>query len=64
MAPDEEVLQFAGEQQRAVPTLNRLELFRLHRSTGENQTGIIACTRDDDNPGAFANRIRAAPCRH
>lgn len=60
MVPDEEVLQFATEQQRAVLTLNRLDFFRLHRSTGGNHAGIIACTRDDENPHAFANRIHTA----
>lgn len=60
MVPDEEVLSFATEQQRAVLTLNRLDFFRLHRSTGGHHAGIIACTRDEENPAAFALRIHEA----
>ncbi|MBL9115289.1 MAG: DUF5615 family PIN-like protein [Verrucomicrobiaceae bacterium] len=60
MVPDEEVLNFATEQQRAVLTLNRLDFFRLHRSTSGQHSGIIACTRDDANPAAFALRIHEA----
>lgn len=58
--PDDEVLAFATEQQRAVLTLNRLDFFRLHRSTSGQHGGIIACTRDDADPGALAQRIDAA----
>lgn len=60
MVPDEEVLTFATQQQRAVLTLNRLDFFRLHGSTGAQHAGIIACTRDDENPAAFALRIHSA----
>ena len=60
MVPDDEVLKFASGQQRAVLTLNRLDFFRLHRSTHGGHSGIIACTRDDENPAAFARRIHAA----
>lgn len=60
MVPDDEVLRFASEQQRAVLTLNRLDFFLLHRSTNGQHAGIIACTRDDENPAAFARRIHAA----
>ncbi len=60
MVPDDEVLTFATLQQRAVLTLNRLDFFRLHRSTSGQHAGIIACTRDDENPGAFALRIHSA----
>lgn len=60
MVPDDEVLRFATEQGRAVLTLNRLDFFRLHRSTGGQHAGIIACTRDDENPAAFASRIHTA----
>ena len=55
--PDDEVLRFATEQQRAVLTLNRLDFFRLHRSTDGRHAGIIACTRDDANATALAQRI-------
>jgi predicted nuclease of predicted toxin-antitoxin system len=58
--PDEEVLHFATEEKRAVLTLNRLDFFRLHRSTQGLHEGIIACTRDDANPVEFAHRIHAA----
>lgn len=60
MVPDEEVLRFAVEQGRAVVTLNRLDFFRLHRETEGRHCGIIACTRDDADPGAFARRIDTA----
>lgn len=60
MVPDDEVLAFATQQQRAVLTLNRLDFFRLHRSTGAQHAGIIACTRDEENPAAFALRIHSA----
>jgi predicted nuclease of predicted toxin-antitoxin system len=58
--PDDEVLDFAIEQKRAVLTLNRLDFFRLHRDRGGMHEGIIACTLDDANPSAFAQRIDAA----
>ncbi|MBP6600201.1 MAG: DUF5615 family PIN-like protein [Verrucomicrobiales bacterium] len=57
MVPDDEVLRYAIEQSRAVLTLNRLDFFRLHRDTGGRHAGIIACTRDDADPVAFAGRI-------
>ncbi len=60
MVPDDEVLMFATHQQRAVLTLNRIDFFRLHRSPIGQHAGIIACTRDDENPCAFAHRIHAA----
>jgi len=59
MVPDEEVLRFAVEQGRAVLTLNRLDFFRLHRDTGGQHMGIIACTRDDADPARFSDRIDA-----
>ncbi len=58
--PDDEVLAFAIEEARAVLTLNRLDFFRLHRSTQGCHGGIIACTRDDASPAALARRIHAA----
>jgi hypothetical protein len=60
MVPDEEVLKFATEQGRSLITLNRLDFYRLHRSTSGQHAGIITCTRDDENPAAFAQRIHAA----
>ncbi len=56
MVADEEVLQFAAELGRAVLTLNRLDFFRLHRSTHGSHAGIIACTRDTGDVAAFALR--------
>jgi len=57
MVPDEEVLSFAVEHDRSVLTLNRRDFFRLHRDTGGQHKGIIACTRDDADPSGFAERI-------
>ena len=53
--PDDEVLRYATEQQRAVLTLNRLDFFRLHRVAGPH-AGIVACTQDADS-AALARRI-------
>ena len=58
--PDEQVLAFVHELGRAVITLNRLDLIRLHRDTGGSHSGIIVCTRDDADPAAFARRIHTA----
>ena len=44
---DEEVLQFAVSDGRAVVTLNRKHFFRLH-SQRPGHSGIIACTYDPD----------------
>jgi hypothetical protein len=45
---DEEVLNFATAQGRAVITHNRRHFFRLdHQSAGQH-AGIIACTYDPD----------------
>ena len=45
--PDEQVLEFAIAENRAVLTFNRKDFFRLHKTT-PNHTGIIACTYDAD----------------
>lgn len=58
--PDDDVLSYATGQQRAVLTLNRLDFFRLHKATNGHHAGIIACTRDDADPVAFARRIASA----
>lgn len=58
--PDEDVLAFATEQQRAVLTLNRFDFIRLHGGTQGAHGGIIVCTRDDFDPAAFASRIDTA----
>lgn len=54
--PDEEVLQFAKSQQRAVLTFNRLHFLRLHRETQAVHEGIIVCSTDHD-VAALAHRI-------
>ena len=55
---DEEVLEFAVADGRAVVTLNRKHFFRLHRCH-PHHAGIVACTYDADFV-ALAGRIHAA----
>ena len=45
--PDEEVLEFAVSQRRAVITLNRKHFVQLHRRESDH-SGIIVCTFDRD----------------
>jgi len=45
--PDEEVLAFATDVDRAVVTLNRRDFIRLH-ATGVQHGGIVVCTVDSD----------------
>ncbi|ACK73657.1 conserved hypothetical protein [Gloeothece citriformis PCC 7424] len=47
---DEEVLDFACQQSRAVLTLNRKDFVRLHRLQ-LNHSGIIVCSQDTDWQG-------------
>jgi hypothetical protein len=56
--PDEQVLDFARDQQRAVVTLNRKHFIRLHQERPDH-SGIIVCTYDPDFPGQ-ARRIHEA----
>lgn len=56
--PDEEVLEFAVGEDRAVLTLNRKHFMRLYKVT-DNHSGIIVCTVDADFAGQ-AGRIHAA----
>ncbi len=56
--PDEAVLAFAVEQNRAVLTLNRKHFIRLHAQRPRHR-GIIVCTFDPDF-AAQAGRIHAA----
>ncbi|WP_179198334.1 DUF5615 family PIN-like protein [Nostoc sp. T09] len=44
---DEEVLNFAHEQQRVVITLNREDFISLHKQ-GQQHSGIIICKEDRD----------------
>lgn len=55
---DEEVLNFAVENNRAVLTLNRKDFIKLHH-TISNHYGIIIC-RDDRNWQELAQRINKA----
>ncbi len=55
---DEEVLEFAVSDGRAVLTLNRKHFFRLHRQR-PGHAGIIACTYDPDFI-ALAEHVHAA----
>jgi predicted nuclease of predicted toxin-antitoxin system len=48
--PDEDVLTFATQQERAVITLNRDDFIALHRS-GIPHNGIIICKTDRDYVG-------------
>ena len=43
--PDEDVLEFARSQNRAVLTINRKHFVRLHQSKAAH-AGIVACTLD------------------
>ncbi|MFM6013968.1 MAG: DUF5615 family PIN-like protein [Dolichospermum sp.] len=45
--PDEEVLNFAIQEERAILTLNRYDFIQLHRLQ-PNHSGIIVCTNDSD----------------
>jgi Domain of unknown function (DUF5615) len=56
--PDDEVLTFATENNRAVVTQNRRDFIRLHRLQ-PNHGGIIVCS-DDRDWDALAQRIHAA----
>jgi len=56
--PDENVLEFAVQDERAVLTLNRKHFIRLHRERPEHW-GIIVCAFDPDFPGQ-SERIDAA----
>ncbi|MFZ1239986.1 MAG: DUF5615 family PIN-like protein [Anaerolineae bacterium] len=45
--PDNAVLAYAAENERAVLTLNRRDFIRLH-GQNQNHAGIIVCTEDRD----------------
>lgn len=54
--PDEVVLAWATQLDRAVLTLNHRDFRRLHRRLGGVHAGIVSCTPDPD-PSALAVRI-------
>lgn len=56
--PDEDVLAFAIEDNRAVVTLDRQDFIRLHYDSCEH-CGIIVCTNDTDRL-RMANRLNEA----
>lgn len=56
--PDEAVLAFAINQQRAVLTINRKDFIRLHLQN-PNHAGIIVCTFDANFAGQ-AQRIHSS----
>ncbi len=60
--PDEAVLAFAVENERAVLTLNRKHFIRLHKEAPEH-AGIIVCSFDPDFVGQ-AQRIHEAIQTH
>ena len=55
--PDEEVLWFATETERAVITHNRQDFIRLHRLNPVHE-GVIVCTENSDFP-VLAAKIHA-----
>ena len=56
--PDNDVLEFATHDDRALLTLNRKHFIRLHRARPDH-AGIIVCTVDPDFAGQ-AHRIDQA----
>jgi hypothetical protein len=56
--PDDQVLSFAVQENRALLTINRKDFIPFHEK-GIHHTGIIVCTQDSDTAGQ-ANRIHAA----
>lgn len=56
--PDDAVLAFASQQNRAVLTLNRRDFIRLHQQ-GANHAGIVVC-KDDRDKIQLAKRISQA----
>jgi predicted nuclease of predicted toxin-antitoxin system len=59
--PDEEVLSFGIQEERAILTLNRYDFIRLHRLQ-PNHSGIIVCTNDSDR-NRMSQRLHEAICQ-
>ena len=53
--PDEQVLEFATQNQRILLTINKRDFIRLH-TINPNHAGIIVCSQDADI-GGQAERI-------
>ena len=56
--PDDQVLAYATRQNRAVLTVNRSDVIKLHKQNADH-AGIIVCT-EDMNRARLSNRIHAA----
>jgi predicted nuclease of predicted toxin-antitoxin system len=56
--PDDDVLEFATQDDRALLTLNRKHFIRLHRQDAHH-AGIVVCTVDADFLGQ-AGRVHEA----
>ena len=56
--PDEEVLDYAIQEERVLLTLNRRDFIKLHRQSAEH-AGIVVCKFDPDYM-ALAERIHEA----
>ncbi|MBE9069274.1 DUF5615 family PIN-like protein [Leptolyngbya cf. ectocarpi LEGE 11479] len=56
--PDDQVLTYATDQNRAVLTINRADFIRLHRQSSDH-AGIVVCT-EDFNRERLANRVHKA----
>ena len=57
--PDEQVIEFAKNEHRAVLTFNRLHFLRLHKTLNGLHCGIVVCS-PDHNSQALALRIDQA----
>jgi hypothetical protein len=51
--PDEAVIEFAGERDRAILTLNRWQFIGRHKRDPEH-AGMVVCTPDPDTRGQAA----------
>ena len=59
--PDEQVLEFARQESRAVLTFNRLHFVRLHKQSAIHH-GILVCSEDPNHASSTRHfRIRVDP---